>query len=1419
MAQAFFTGDSSGWIINDFLHNLPNPHQPKPRLSVYKIQHHGSGIDCRDQEPHDNIKLVFIKATSILAFLEFNEVDGVTYDFLTRYVEQEKVLIDYDRDPKQVQDCILAAFRRALENANLSFRDAKEWFRKKHKNNMNTVLGAMSGIPNLNENQENKLVNYVFRTVWDTAYATRSQTLSSEETEEQAKKRISQREFFFINPPYWQNWWLQWMSDDTGKRNLNNTVWFYFWAAYGGGRSIAEFFSSFEADAYVVSANYAQHGHPHPSTVFGLAWALYDQKRQAELFVTSGYSIYINELVRLAAAIAPLYNKDPQTMAAALFYRTTNPQNNEGTGCLKIRSMSERATYMTIGLHPESQRFLNNGGSRAVFGTTDIMDFRTYEPERPKEVHDLMEKKQPCDRDATAAGGTRRPSSATRSTRRTPSSPTRPQTWPERQVSAAWLVLSPPSKAPIIIDGDELNVTHAVVSLSSTVDRSLTAVMFIRTQDDTLLRATQSIPHVKDLPSLAKVLINQLGLLTLPALLAIVLRDPERALHILSYRIPTVLQKAGILGLAPDLYNSTAKARIGITRKLCLEEVTIVCKLATVAGAGEWKPALKLGPIDVRLESVVVVITNAGLKTETVIIRGTIKIGEQGIKATLETTLRSSKEEATIQLTLSGTEGLSDACKLLPGAPDLASQDVPLSRGKALTNGGPSPGEPAPPNPGGIGNQALQKLGSLEMTTVGITVSQTAAGMNSYSIKNVFAAVKLQGWETYLPEKFAEKLPKDLLDKTTVRVMVLDPLTDSRDVAVRISTEMTVALKERSEALDVEFSAAPLVERGDYEYRLYVAGRQKGLSMWDVVDKVAMSVGKEDLTSGAPILEQVLDLVFFKTISVAVVDSKDGAAFGDWSLQFGVPSLNTLPSGNIQVRGVEVTLTKTFNKVNAVVSGVVYSPKSSVAARITLKTPTTDLPGSIQVDCSRALAFQDIYDALELPDISDVSLIREVLHVGLTSAYFAVANTKVDNQSRLRITHASCAFGYDELDLGILMLTSLAVSTRYTQAEKDGDPARHGFTVEPSLADDSVRARLSYDAPEKKISAELLPLKDVYIASVADLLLPENLRQYNVLHDVLGGLGLDRAAMDMDVASGYTITKFLLEVSQKEKMAVGGSSLQLEQLKIAYLNETKPDGSATDPAAGGDPLVKEDPKKQPQDDQKKPSDEDSKKPINDAPKTPATDDPKKPTEDDTKKTNHRCSKESQGRTEKDPKNHRQDNKRNICQSRTSASSIPRRLAKAQHSSRAYSPLHFEIGKKFSFMVAYLRHSKLGTDAFSGTTKDKLPSGLGFSDLSSAVGMPASIYQLPKNQVGNWDIQGITAVFIPNKYFEVRGRVSAEWKDDIGGIDISLERLEGVLRVDSRGKEEEAEKTRSYQVWLTGKTAYQREGSKLHQSRD
>ena len=367
--QAFFTADNSALNISETIPAV-NPITSKPpHYSVYKIQHHGSGIDSADG--YVDIANDSVKELAIFAVLDypFHKERQHLYDpYLPDNFAPDKDGLE------QMAKWIEEEFSKE-KPVDLSTRDAI-W------RCLSDRITLLSGDPSNTGIQWNvqdpahfyKHFPSVSRRTWRRLIS-EVKGLKDKKQDEKWKwfwqPRDSNRATTARHPEtVLRGWYELWMGGF--NEDPEETLWHDYF--FGLQRTVLsrQFFSKFTADAYVVSAN-SDHRHPTPSTLVGLAWAVRRQGKQAQLFVTSAYSINMKMVKQLAK------NVQLEASFEELFHHSAAGNNMQIEAALKVFHMHERI-YMSLKLEPGHIADRSDGASV-------LLDFRHFET-----VYDTYEK-------------------------------------------------------------------------------------------------------------------------------------------------------------------------------------------------------------------------------------------------------------------------------------------------------------------------------------------------------------------------------------------------------------------------------------------------------------------------------------------------------------------------------------------------------------------------------------------------------------------------------------------------------------------------------------------------------------------------------------------------------------------------------------------------------------------------------------------------------------------------------------------------------------------------------------------------------------------------------------------------------------------------------------------------------------------
>ncbi|KAL2694790.1 hypothetical protein Neosp_001377 [[Neocosmospora] mangrovei] len=280
--RMFFTGDSVGHKIWDYVNGK--------HFSVYKIQHHGSLRNTQFDDTIETVNIRVAQEAALYALLSFALKGVPDALFINPPRDEDRKLL------KQfIQNClnekeqfVLAGYLDELKSRNKEYLEQCAMREKRQ-------MIQLRPIPWKPQDKELQNTRKPYE-IWTLI------VLNIRLAEPVDGKPFDKTygPLFYLpyrdegiitrTRHYEQQLWVASLLDV--KKFQNN-----FKAVLLTG-SIFQFFETFTADAYVVSAN-KKHRHPSASTIAGLAIAVHNRKpdRPVPLYATSGYSIDMNEVI------------------------------------------------------------------------------------------------------------------------------------------------------------------------------------------------------------------------------------------------------------------------------------------------------------------------------------------------------------------------------------------------------------------------------------------------------------------------------------------------------------------------------------------------------------------------------------------------------------------------------------------------------------------------------------------------------------------------------------------------------------------------------------------------------------------------------------------------------------------------------------------------------------------------------------------------------------------------------------------------------------------------------------------------------------------------------------------------------------------------------------------------------------------
>lgn len=262
--KMYLTGDSVGWRIMEKLKQTP-----PPKLSIYKIQHHGSLKNTQIQDYCNRIECEVGYEAVVRGWLRcFVSKESHRWD-PTATGPLKIIAIIKDEFPKLKEKELLEAYTIRLDAHHM--RSIGKCMTVRPGEEQMKEIRGLHPAPSEIYTAVQRVIKKLKAT--DPAYAS-----------------------FYRSNRKPQEWWKQSIDFNTYRKE---------YLKYTMVGQIKNFFSEFVADAYVISANHS-YDHPSPQTILGLAMAIKDQiegkvrTKGGILYVTDGSAINLEGLEGLA---------------------------------------------------------------------------------------------------------------------------------------------------------------------------------------------------------------------------------------------------------------------------------------------------------------------------------------------------------------------------------------------------------------------------------------------------------------------------------------------------------------------------------------------------------------------------------------------------------------------------------------------------------------------------------------------------------------------------------------------------------------------------------------------------------------------------------------------------------------------------------------------------------------------------------------------------------------------------------------------------------------------------------------------------------------------------------------------------------------------------------------------------------------
>ncbi|KAF5590108.1 uncharacterized protein FSUBG_10946 [Fusarium subglutinans] len=1144
----FFTGDNHADIISEAI-NKAIPLETR-RFSIYKIQHHGA-LD-------DNMKQF-----SLPTFTKKVEAAGFIYFLLkvrlgTAYLPFKRSVIDTVKYAAGV-----------LDRDILRFQDLINYF--------NNLQYAMEGLmqthlANVNPPAEKADEIAIEFPLGAPSYLHEAEGLLKKLDEVISDTKSLHRE-------RWKKF-----------RKNNDTPEF---GTYMHVCCVRKFYITFGADVYVVSAN-GEYNHPRPEVLVGLAIAVKDQNRSARLYVTSGRSIDMESLDRVAKVMGhgsveslffgenlrisylsrgtymslsgesqgmempPNIERDMKKVTQEIRFPMDDAQL---TLRREIHFWLEHSNHDILAMTEEYQiRTFVNGAWCYLYLKADQNGIRWYiaDDNNPQTV--WIDKK---DLNIVTTGAydltcrIAKYTSLSRRFRYTLQGPNygSPLYSIEDTVSKEMLYYVPsgdvdfgpkPDNAPLasvhlrvapaqfLTEADSSGVIHTnsyvEPYLSSDLKSSTEATSF-----GSHVPLRQAFEILND-PIKEKLNPNMIETLSH-------LYRNQSALTEVIGRLPESLLKIGLATFEIDLDASTAILHSyplegQVIGSAILQRASVKTEASNVIDTEMAGFKFQLQDVVVRVEKCCSPQVHLTVETEATL---KAKDSKKQNDIKFEMTWKASEEETIISFS-STVIAITD---LLTALVDTTTNIETILKGNIPLMG---------KSPEGEAPTSIKSMPAGSMSEVGFSLRQPIGMIDMYDLADIWVRTASSEWQNFLP------VPDNFRNvKAEVLIRVMDPLY-LETLRLATSVQFTMPLPSNTErSITVRFDAIPLAREGDYDYRLQIISADYGVTVPDIVGAIGFTDVSEKIRA-IPALDRAFGAVQVQQAGISVANVNKKWNYQEWDFELCIPyfdlivgSLSLVDTvikvewhgdGDIQAKGEATFRSETLQK----------------EAGLTLGLPAKNELGYIIFDSPDSITLADIFTILGLGPMPDIPFLSGNSAVELTHC-----DAKLDRSEKgnISICSSTIKFQREVLEVQDFKLRDVEFSLSWQRGEQTGGEHKAkstvSFVISASLQLKSIKSMITvkYTGEKKELIASIIPFTGSSLKGV-DVLHFLIRGVDSPLHSALGSLEVKVVEMSLDLSTGSP-SSFKLEMrddatlqlpsaTDKEHFTVGSISIEYSKV-------------------------------------------------------------------------------------------------------------------------------------------------------------------------------------------------------------------------------------------------------------------------------
>jgi hypothetical protein len=954
-------------------------------------------------------------------------------------------------------------------------------------------------------------------------------------------------------------------------------------------RSVKKFYMTFEADVYVVSANF-KYNHPRCETIFGLALAVKEQKRKARLYLTNGQSLDIEGLYHIASimeseSVIDLFHGDHLRVS---FLRGDSFMSLDGS------SQGWNSDMVNV------DRDLNN--------MTEEINFSLVQEDSITELHRRLEQKdkdeviraKECYLQFFSSDGSLWYLSQYHHDNGTIVWKATDKNHPETTFidDSDWLKNLPQDQTPLVkcradkydIPFDEFLVirdgeNHENEPQWIFMDAEKTSAFYFRNglvvfghfegEEPIRLSISPLLPHLQSMAgslearipapiSITEYETSPLAPLNLKIQTSnmnldcslrkafelvgdpVIYQESPNIIETLSClfqgkallgntlkRIPDSILRAGFADFTTDLDESKAKVIVlpfggyAITR-------AVISRPKSPNQKDDGIP-IKMAGLGFSLKEVVVTVEDC--QTSRVVLSIECRAFLKEAEFELKMRWKSSEAETIISFS-SSTIGIKNLIGALVGkgtnVDEVLEGEVPLMNK-------------------GSGGESTSSVGTVidSIREVGFSLRQPIEMVCSYELAEIGMRTDFQDWKSFLP-----KSERFLKIKGDVLLQLQNPLSPkSRRIGATVELTLPIPGKD-DKSVTAHFCAAPLPREGDYDYRFRIFDVGRGVTIPDIASAIGLD-GVSNKINEVPILKSAFETILIREVGVSV-DRVDGEwQFQEWAFDVSIPILQLIP-GSLALADARLRVEKFQDgELRARGEATFKSQKLQKEAEVGLAIPTRNEPGYITFSAPDGLTLADVFTIFKLGDLSDVPFLGGEGAVCLTHCE---VHLKIpEKEDKMVVSSFSARLHMNTFEIGDFTMkdTDFSLSwQRGGEVQEGGNTTASAFNFElrAELQKISSVISLKYEGEKKELSASITPLKDspIKVADVLTLLIPG---ADSALHSTFRELKMKVVEMSLDLKTGSP-SAFKLEFDDDSRLllpsATKSESFSLNSVRIEY---------------------------------------------------------------------------------------------------------------------------------------------------------------------------------------------------------------------------------------------------------------------------